>query len=172
MTPLEVADRLLEVVGAAFTAAAEQEPGYDPAKPPHSRRYVSDGGVVFDWTPIIAVEWEATEPAFTGEGGESPGGSPAAMGGGFLALRDIFTIHVTRLSPWPDEVGTPPQPPKIRASATKVFGDAKLVIDTLVAGFADSSLLGVCGKADFIRQSAVGPDGGVVGSATVIGVQR
>lgn len=160
MTPIEIADRLLEVVDAAFAAAGR----------PHPRRYVSDGGVLWDWTPLLAVEWEGTEPAWSGEGGAAPGGSPASIGGGFVALRHLFSIHVTRDSPWPDEVGTPPQPAKLRASAENVFADAKLVLDTIIDGFGDSTLLGVCGEADFIRQTPVGPDGGVVGSTTMIGV--
>ena len=35
-----------------------------------------------------------------------------------------------------------------------MFADAKLVLDTIVNGFGDSSLLGVCGEADFIRQNS------------------
>lgn len=161
MTPLEVADRLLEVMVAAFADAGR----------PHPRHYVSDGGVLWDWTPLLAVEWEGTEPHFSGQGGEGTlAGSPATMSGGFVIVRTLYSIHVTRDSPWPDEVGTPPQPAKIRASAEVVFADALLVLETLVHGFGNSSLLGVCGHGDLLRQTPVGPDGGVVGSVTSIAI--
>lgn len=125
--------------------------------------------MLFDWTPLLAVEWERNEPAWAGDAGEG-GLNPASMSGGFLVLRTIYSIHVTRDSPWPDEVGTPPQPAKIEASARIVHADAELVLVTLCRAMADNSLLGMCGRMDFIAQNAVGPDGGVVGSVTMIGV--
>jgi len=145
---------------AAFTAAGR----------PHPRHYVSDGGVLWDWTPLLAVEWEGTEPVFPTTGEASI--SPSAIGGGFISLKSRFSIHVTRDSPWPDEVGTPPQDAKLRTSAGILYADAKLVIDTLLAKLGDRSLLGTCGKVDFIRQVPTGPDGGVVGSVTTIEVYQ
>lgn len=167
MTLKAVADGLLAAVTDAFDAAwlaTNPEPG---EKNPHPRRYVSDGGVLFDWTPLIAVEWDGTEPAFAGDGTEG-GMSPAQIGGGFVHVRDLFSIHVTRNSPWPDEVSTPPQPPKIDASATVVLADAELVLVAVLAHLASIT----CARADLLRQTPVGPDGGVVGSVTSVAVYR
>ncbi len=168
MTLKAIADGLLEAVTDAFDAAWEATNPGPEEKNPHPRRYVSDGGVLFDWTPLIAVEWDGTEPAFSGEGGEGAALSPAAIGGGFVHLRSTFSIHVTRDSPWPDEVGTPPQPPKIDASATVVHADADLVLDAVLAHLSSIT----CARADLLRQTPVGPDGGVVGSVTTIAVYR
>jgi hypothetical protein len=165
---MPIAEELLATLETAFDAFYPLTPD---GKKQHPRRYVSDGGVLFDWTPLLAVEWDGTEPAFSGEGGEGPsGGSPASIGGGFAHLRVMFSIHVTRDSPWPDEVGTPPQPAKIKASADRVASDAKLVLDTLLARLGDDTLLGACARVDILRQTPVGPDGGVVGSVTSIAV--
>lgn len=157
MTINEIAGALLDVLVAAFAVAGR----------PHPRNYVSDGGVRFDWTPLLAVEWERSEPMT----GNESGADAADMSSGFLApLRHVFSIHVTRDSPFTDEVGTPPTPNAVETSAEVVHADAKLVIDTLCAKMADDSLLGVCGHMNFIGQSAIGPDGYVTGSVTMIGV--
>lgn len=165
MDPFGVLAAILDALTPAFDAAYGT--GRDR---PHPRRYVSDGSVFFDWSPLIAVEWDSTEPAVPDTGLGLGGGSPAAMGGGFLPLRMTVSIHVTRDSPWPDNVGTPPTPQRIQESAVLVHADARLVIDTLLHRLGDDSLFGVCGRVDFIRQAPIGPDGGVCGSVTTIAV--
>lgn len=154
-----VAKALLEILSDAFEAAER----------PHDRRYCSDGGVLFDWTPLLAVEWERNEPAWAGDAGEG-GLNPSVMSGGFLVLRAIYTIHCTRDSPFSDEGGTPPVPRAIEESGEVVHADARLIIDTLLSKMSDHSLLGQCGRMEFLAQNAVGPDGGVVGSVTAIAI--
>lgn len=160
MTINEIAAAILADLSAAFVVAER----------PFDRRYVSDGSVLWDWTALLAVEWEATEPAYVTDASEGGLGSPSMMGGGFLPLRSMFSIHAMRDSPYPDEGGTPPQGAKVELSASVVHADAKLVIDTLLARLSDRTLLGDCGRVDFIRQAVVGPDAGVVGSVTSIWV--
>jgi hypothetical protein len=154
-----VAQAILEVLEAAFEAALR----------PHPRRYISDGGVVWDWTPLLSVEWDRNEPAYGADGAEGAI-NPAHMGGGFLPLRAVYNIHCTRDTPFADEAGTPPQPAKVELSARQVHADAALILDTLLGGLADTTLFGICGQVNFISQMAVGVDGGTVGSITTIGV--
>lgn len=125
--------------------------------------------MLFDFGEMIAVEWTRTEPAYAADGSEG-GQNPAYMGGGFLQLREVFEITVTRASPFADEVGTAPQPAAIQACGLLVHADKNLVLDVVLGKLGDLTLLGTCGRADFIAQVAVGPDGGVSGSVTTIGV--
>lgn len=157
MTTWEAAQALLTAVSEAFSAAERS----------HDRQYVSDGRVLFDWTPLLAVEWERTTPL---TGAPESQQSPGDMSGGLLPMEAVFSIHSTRDCFWPDEVGTPPTPNMVETSAEVVHADAKLVLETLQRKMGDNSLFGVCGRVTFLGQTAVGPDGGVVGSVTTIAV--
>lgn len=157
MDPFDIAERLLSVLVAAFADAQES----------FTREYVSDGSVAFDFDEALVVEWDRTEP---NPGAAVTGVAIDDMSSGTMALQSVFTIHAMRFSPWPDETGTPPTPEQIHENAMIVHRDARRILDTLLASLGDSELFGVCGSVRLVNQTAVGPDGGIVGSATQIAV--
>lgn len=161
MTPWQIAERLLEVMEDAF---ADDLP---------DRCFVSDGTLIFDWTPLLAVEWVRNEPAWPLDS-DSLGGAPQDMSSGIIPMRCVFEIHLTRDAPMVDEVGTPAPAALVHDSAEKVHADAWKVLNTLLAGMRDGTFAGWCTQMHFISQgpdTGVGPTGeGSAGSVTTIAV--
>ncbi len=161
MTPWQIAERLLEVMEAAFA---------DDLPP---RCFVSDGTLIHDWTPVLAVEWVRNEPVFSLDS-DSGGSAPADMSHGIIPMRSVFEIHISREAPMVDEVGTPPPPSWVHDSAERVHADAWKVLLTLLDGMRNGTFAGWCTQMHFISQgpdNGIGPTGeGSAGSVTTIAV--
>ncbi len=161
MTSWEIATRLLEVMEEAFA---------DDLPP---RCFVSDGTLIFDWTPVLAVEWVRNEPAYSLDS-DSLGGPPSDMSHGIIPMRCVFEIHITRDAPMVDEVGTPPPPALVHQSAEQVHADAWKVLNTLLTGMREGTFAGWCTQMFFISQgpdNGIGPTGdGSAGSVTTISI--
>ncbi len=159
--PWHIATRLLEVMEEAFA---------DDLPP---RCFVSDGNLIFDWTPVLAVEWVRNEPAYSYDS-DSLGSAPADMTSGIIPMRCVFEIHITRDAPMVDEVGTPPPPDLVHNSAKKVHEDAWKVLNTLLTGMREGTFNGWCEHMHFISQgpdTGISPSGdGTAGSVTTVSI--
>ncbi len=159
--PWVIATRLLDVMEAAFA---------DDLPP---RCFVSDGTLIHDWTPVLAVEWVRNEPAYPLDS-DSGGGAPQDMSSGIIPMRCVFEIHISRDAPMVDDVGTPPPAERVTDSAEQVHADAWKVLTTLLAGMGNGTFAGWCAQMHFISQgpdNGIGPTGdGSAGSVTTIAV--
>lgn len=155
MTTFEAACRLKDVLNAAF------------AERPFGRAYVSDGSANWESEEALIVEWDGREPVPFGGNAVS---SPADMSSGNMVMRAGFTIHALRWALWPtsDEAGNGPDPAQLQDNAALVLCDAETVMNALLRSLGKSELFGVCGRVEFVSQSAVIPEGGVVGTETKI----
>lgn len=158
MTPYGACCALLDALVPAFTEAGR----------PFDRAYVADGSANHEFHPALVVEWDGT----TSRSADGLVDS-TDISTGFLFLRANLSIYALRpIAPWPmDEVGNLPTPDEMRESALRVDCDATLILSTIVAGMGDGTLFGgFCAGAWFVDQTALIPEGQVVGSRTQIAV--
>lgn len=125
------------------------------------RRYVTDG------LPAWDCEQVTVRVARTyGHGGDVRVETGSLLGPLVLAAADV-EVQVVRCSPTVDDAGDPPAADEISASAAAVLDDADLVRAALLAAYKDG-LLGACQGAVLVGWTPAGPEGGLVGGATLV----
>lgn len=159
----DVAVALLGAVSAAFAKTVN----------PPEHQWVADGAqpvADFGMESSLVVMWDGIRQGLPAQGLASGGASADARGiDGATVMSGMFSVYVWRAQPVSDDSGNAPPIEEIQDAARQQQDDAYLVFRTLVAGFADGSLLGTCGDATIMDSIPFG-DGGVQGSRLRIAV--
>lgn len=125
------------------------------------RRYVTDGLPAWDCDQVTVRVTRTF-----GIAGDVRVEAASILGPLVLTAADV-EVQVVRCAPTVDDSGDPPAPEAIADSAEAVLNDADLVRAALLEAYKAGDL-GGCQGAALLGWTPAGPEGGLVGGATLV----
>lgn len=139
--------------------------------PPY--RWVADGTTpVMDFgvEDSLVVMWDGLRTGLAAEGLASGSASAEARGiDSASVMSGLFSVYIWRPAPMPTDNADAPTIEQISEAARRQLRDAYLIFRTLLAGFADGSILGDCADGNIMDQVPLS-EGGIEGSRLRIAV--